>query len=51
MDEQALEVQGVATLGARWKCSRRSRFVRRKIGIDDPTAPPPLVGVHSCELD
>ena len=30
MDEQALEAQGVAALGA-----------RRKMDIDDPTAPPP----------
>ena len=30
MDEQALESQGVAALGA-W----------RKMGIDDPTKPPP----------
>ena len=41
MDEQALEAQGVAALCVKRKCSRRSRFDRREMGIDDPTAPPP----------
>jgi hypothetical protein len=41
MDEQALEAQGVAALGARRKMLKTFEVVRRKMGIDDPTAPPP----------
>ncbi|KAN0130675.1 hypothetical protein V8E53_011568 [Lactarius tabidus] len=40
MDEQALEAQGVAALGARRKMLKTFEFVGRKMGIDDPTAPP-----------
>ncbi|KAI9436711.1 hypothetical protein H4582DRAFT_1962947 [Lactarius indigo] len=40
MDEQALEAQGVAALGARRKMLKTFEVVRRKMGIDDPTAPP-----------
>jgi hypothetical protein len=36
MDEQALEAQG-----ARRKMLKTFEVVRRKMGIDDPTAPPP----------
>ncbi len=41
MDEQALEAQGVAALGARRKMLKMFEVVRRKMCIDDPTAPPP----------
>ena len=41
MDEQALEAKGVAALGARRKMLKTFEVVRRKMGIDDPTAPPP----------
>ncbi|KAH8987214.1 hypothetical protein EDB86DRAFT_3245840 [Lactarius hatsudake] len=41
MDEQALEAQGVAALGARRKLLKTFEMVRKKMGIDDPTAPPP----------
>ncbi|KAN0130639.1 hypothetical protein V8E53_011532 [Lactarius tabidus] len=41
MDEQALEAQGVAALGARRKMLKTFEVVRRKMGIDDPTALPP----------
>jgi hypothetical protein len=41
MDEQALEAQGVAALGARRKMLKTFEVVRKKMGIDDPTAPPP----------
>ena len=41
MDEQALEAQGVAALGAHRKTLKTFEVVRRKMGIDDPTAPPP----------
>ena len=41
MDEQALEAQGVAALGARREMLKTFEVVRRKMGIDDPTAPPP----------
>ncbi|KAI9436709.1 hypothetical protein H4582DRAFT_1962909 [Lactarius indigo] len=41
MDEQALEVQGVVALGACRKMLTTFAVVRRKMGIDDPTAPPP----------
>ena len=41
MDEQALEAQGVAALGARRKMLKTFEVVRRKMGIDDPTAIPP----------
>ncbi|KAH9172677.1 hypothetical protein EDB89DRAFT_1905988 [Lactarius sanguifluus] len=41
MDEQALEAQGVAVLGARRKMLKTFEVVRKKMGIDDPTAPPP----------
>ena len=61
MDEQALEAQGVAALGARRKMLKTFEVVRRKMGIDDPTAPPPpsaalwcapaVVHVYSWELD
>ena len=47
MDEQALEAQGVAALGARRKMLKTVEVVRRKMGIDDPTAlllPPPPSG-------
>ena len=44
MDEQALEAQGVAALGARRKMLKTFEVVRRKMGIDDPTAPPPSGG-------
>ena len=39
MDVQALEAQGVAALGARRKVLKTFEVVRRKMGIDDPTAP------------
>ncbi|KAH9011645.1 hypothetical protein EDB84DRAFT_1279017 [Lactarius hengduanensis] len=42
MDEQALEAQGVAALGARRKMLKTFEVVRKKMDIDDPTAPPPL---------
>ncbi|KAI9430990.1 hypothetical protein H4582DRAFT_2063241 [Lactarius indigo] len=42
MDEQALEAQGVAALGARRKVLETFEVVRRKMGTDDPTAPPPV---------
>ncbi|KAH8994169.1 hypothetical protein EDB86DRAFT_2927429, partial [Lactarius hatsudake] len=32
---------GVAALGARRKMRRTFEVVRKKMGIDDPTAPPP----------
>ena len=41
MDEQALEAQGVAALGARRKMLKTFEVVRKKMGIDEPTAPPP----------
>lgn len=41
MDEAALEAQGVAALGARRKMLKTFELVRKKMGIDDPTAPPP----------
>ncbi|KAI9430979.1 hypothetical protein H4582DRAFT_2012806, partial [Lactarius indigo] len=43
MDEQALEAQGVAALrlGAHRKTLKTFEVVRRKMGIDDLTAPPP----------
>jgi hypothetical protein len=41
MDEAALEAQGVAALGARRKMLKTFEVVRKKMGIDDPTAPPP----------
>ncbi|KAH8987216.1 hypothetical protein EDB86DRAFT_2951356, partial [Lactarius hatsudake] len=41
MDEQALEAQGVAVLGARRKMLKTFEVDRKKMGIDDPTAPPP----------
>jgi len=41
MDEQALEAQGVAALGARRKMLKTFEVVRKKMGIDDPMAPPP----------
>ncbi|KAH8984727.1 hypothetical protein EDB92DRAFT_1950555 [Lactarius akahatsu] len=41
MDEQALEAQGVAALGARRKMLKTFEVVRKKMGIDDPAAPPP----------
>jgi hypothetical protein len=41
MDEGALEAQGVAALGARRKMLKTFEVVRKKMGIDDPTAPPP----------
>jgi hypothetical protein len=41
MDESALEVQGVAALGARRKMLKTFEVVRRKMGIDDPNALPP----------
>jgi len=41
MDEAALEAQGVAALGARRKMLKTFEIVRKKMGIDDPTAPPP----------
>jgi SAM domain (Sterile alpha motif) len=41
MDEAALEAQGVAALGARRKMLKTFDMVRRKMGIDDPTVPPP----------
>ncbi|KAH8984730.1 hypothetical protein EDB92DRAFT_2092082 [Lactarius akahatsu] len=41
MDEQALEAQGVVALGARRKMLKTFEVVRKKMGIDDPTAPPP----------
>ena len=62
IDEKALEAQGVAALGARRKMPKTSEVIRKKMGIDDPTAPPPppppvwcalpaVVGVYSGELD
>ncbi|KAH8981837.1 hypothetical protein EDB86DRAFT_3066593 [Lactarius hatsudake] len=42
MDEQALEAQGVAALGARRKMLKTFEVVRKKMGIDDPPAPAPL---------
>ena len=48
MNEQALETQGVAALGARRKLLKAFEVVRRKMGIDDPNAlsptPPPSSG-------
>jgi SAM domain (Sterile alpha motif) len=41
MDEAALEAQGVAALGARRKMLKTFDIVRKKMGIDDPTLPPP----------
>ncbi|KAI9436701.1 hypothetical protein H4582DRAFT_2099755 [Lactarius indigo] len=41
MDEQALEAQGIAALGVRRKMLKTFEMVRRKLGIDDPTAPLP----------
>jgi SAM domain (Sterile alpha motif) len=41
MDEAALEAQGVAALGARRKMLKTFDMVRKKMGIDDPTVPPP----------
>ena len=41
LDEAALEAQGVAALGARRKMLKTFEVVRKKMGIDDPTAPPP----------
>src|SRR6266702_1163504 len=40
-DEQALEAQGVAALGARRMMLKTFEIVRRKMTIGDPTAPPP----------
>ncbi|KAH9024802.1 hypothetical protein EDB85DRAFT_2179998 [Lactarius pseudohatsudake] len=47
MDEQALEAQGVAALGARRKMLKTFEVVRKKMGIDDPSAPPPPSGGSS----
>ncbi|KAI9436714.1 hypothetical protein H4582DRAFT_2058629 [Lactarius indigo] len=41
MDEQALEAQGIAALGAHRKILETFEVVRRKMGIDDPSALPP----------
>ncbi|KAH8984732.1 hypothetical protein EDB92DRAFT_2117006 [Lactarius akahatsu] len=41
MDEQALEAQGVAALGARRNMLKTFEVVRNKMGIDDLSAPPP----------
>ena len=41
MDEQALEAQGVAALGARRQMLKTFEVVRRKMGIDYPTVMPP----------
>ncbi|KAH9012280.1 hypothetical protein EDB85DRAFT_2159188 [Lactarius pseudohatsudake] len=41
MDEQALEAQGVAALGARRKMLKTFEVVRKKMGIDDPSMPSP----------
>ncbi|KAI9429122.1 hypothetical protein BJY52DRAFT_1200660 [Lactarius psammicola] len=41
LKDDALETQGVAALGARRKMLKTFEVVRRKMGIDDPTAPPP----------
>ena len=41
VEEQALEVQGVAALGARRKMLKTFKVVQRTMSIDDPTAPPP----------
>ena len=41
MDEQALEAQAIAALGACRKMLKTFEVVRRKMGIDDPTVPPP----------
>ena len=55
MDEQALEAQGVAALGACRKMLKTFEVVRKKMGIDDPTAPPPLqppsAGLAPASLD
>ncbi|KAH9014725.1 hypothetical protein EDB85DRAFT_2295854 [Lactarius pseudohatsudake] len=40
MDEQALEAQGVAALAARRKMLKTFEVMRKKMDIDDPTAPP-----------
>ncbi|KAH9011639.1 hypothetical protein EDB84DRAFT_1244228, partial [Lactarius hengduanensis] len=37
MDEQALEAQGVAALGARRKMLKTFEVVRRKMDIDNPS--------------
>ncbi|KAH9012279.1 hypothetical protein EDB85DRAFT_2159186 [Lactarius pseudohatsudake] len=47
MDEQALEAQGVTALGARRKILKTFEVVRKKMGIDDPTAPPPPPALSS----
>ncbi|KAH9010992.1 hypothetical protein EDB85DRAFT_2230962 [Lactarius pseudohatsudake] len=47
MDEQALEAQGVAAQGARRKMLKTFEVVRKKMGIDDPSAPPPPSGGSS----
>ncbi|KAH9013865.1 hypothetical protein EDB85DRAFT_2280747 [Lactarius pseudohatsudake] len=47
MDEQALEAQGVAALGARRKMLKTFEVVCKKTGIDDPSAPPPPSGGSS----
>ena len=41
MDEQALEAQGITALGACRKMLITFEVVRKKMGIDDSTAPPP----------
>ena len=41
MDEQALEAQGVAALGARRQMLKTFQVVRRQMGIDYPTVMPP----------
>ena len=40
MDEQALEAQGIAALGAKRKMLKTFEVVRRKMGIEDPNTPP-----------
>jgi hypothetical protein len=41
MDEAALEAQGVAALWVHRKMLKAFEVVHKKMGIDDPTAPPP----------
>ena len=40
MDEQALEAQGIAALGAKRKMLKTFEVVRRKMGIEGPNTPP-----------
>lgn len=49
MDEQALEAQSFAALGGRRKMLKmfEVRVIRREMGIDDLTAPPPPSGGQS----